>query len=166
MIRRIIAITALALFLKSCGIYSFTGTSLSPEVKTISVEYFQNMAPLVAPSLSSTFTDALKDQFIRYTKLQQVRSDGDLQFSGEIRGYDVAPAAITGDEVASKNRLTVRVHVKFVNLKDELQSFEKDFSAYEEFPGEQSLDAVQSQLIEKIVKTLVENIFNASVANW
>ncbi|MDR2563856.1 MAG: LPS assembly lipoprotein LptE [Prevotellaceae bacterium] len=156
----------IGLCLQSCGIYSFTGTSLSPDVKTISVEYFQNMAPLVAPSLSSSFTDALKDQFIRYTKLQQVRSEGDLQFSGEIRGYDVAPSAITGDEVASKNRLSIRVHVKFVNMKDELQNFEKDFSAYEEFPGEQSLDAVQGQLIEKIVKTLVENIFNASVANW
>ena len=164
--KRFVAVIAFALCMKSCGIYSFTGTSLSPDVKTISVEYFQNMAPLVAPSLSNSFTDALKDQFIRYTKLQQVRAEGDLQFSGEIRGYDVAPAAITGDEVASKNRLTVRVHVKFVNLKDELQNFEKDFSAYEEFPGEQSLDAVQSQLIEKIVKTLVENIFNASVANW
>ena len=98
--------------------------------------------------------------------MQQVRSEGDLQFSGEIRGYDVSPAAITGDEVASKNRLTIRIHVKFVNLKDEQQSFERDFSAYEDFPGEQSLDAVQSTLIDNIVKTLVENIFNASVTNW
>jgi hypothetical protein len=124
------------------------------------------MAPLVVPSLSNTFTDALKEQFRRYVKLQQVRTDGDLQFSGEIRGYDVSPAAITGDEVASKNRLTIRIHVKFVNLKDEQQSFERDFSAYEDFPGEQSLDAVQSTLIDNIVKTLVENIFNASVTNW
>ena len=159
-------IAVLALCLQSCGIYSFTGTSLSPEVKTISVDYFQNMAPLVVPSLSNTFTDALKEQFRRYVKLQQVRSEGDLQFSGEIRGYDVSPAAITGDEVASKNRLTIRIHVKFVNLKDEQQSFERDFSAYEDFPGEQSLDAVQSTLIDNIVKTLVENIFNASVTNW
>jgi hypothetical protein len=150
----------------SCGIYSFTQSYLSPDVKTVSIEYFPNMALLVNPSLSNVFTEALKDMFTRQTRLTQVESDGHLQFSGEIRDYSITPTAITGEEVASQNRLTIRVKVKYVNLIDETQNFEKDFSSYSDFPGEASIEQYQSQLVEEITKTLVENIFNASVGNW
>jgi hypothetical protein len=139
---------------------------LSPEVKTVSIEYFPNMALLINPTLSNTFTEALKDMFTRQTRLTQVESEGHLQFSGEIKDYSINPTAITGDEVASLNRLTIRVKVKYVNQVDEKQNFEKDFSAYADFPGEASIEQHQAQLVEEITKTLVENIFNASVGNW
>jgi hypothetical protein len=124
------------------------------------------MAPLIVPSLSNTFTDALQRKFIKQTRLNMVSYDGDIQLSGEIRGYDVAPVSITGNDYASQNRLTIRVNVKFENTIETDQNFEKEFSAYEDFPGSQSIDQVQNALIDKIVETLTENIFNASVANW
>ncbi|MDR0559045.1 MAG: LPS assembly lipoprotein LptE [Prevotellaceae bacterium] len=150
----------------SCGIYSFQQSYLSPEVKTVSIQYFPNMSLLVVPTLSNTFTEAMKDMFRRQTRLTQVEADGHLQFSGEIKGYDISPTAITKDEMASQNRLTIRVKVKYVNQTDETQNFEKDFSAYSDFPGNASIEQYQAQLIEDIVKNLVENIFNASVGNW
>ncbi|MDR0385960.1 MAG: LPS assembly lipoprotein LptE [Prevotellaceae bacterium] len=150
----------------SCGIYSFNQSYLSPDVKTVSIEYFPNMALLVNPALSNTFTEALKDMFTRQTRLTQVESDGHLQFSGEIRDYSVTPTAITGDEMASLNRLTIRVRVRYINQIDETQNFDKDFSAYSDFPGEASIEQYQSQLVEEITKTLVENVFNASIGNW
>jgi len=39
-------------------VYSFTGASISPEVKTISIQYFPNNAPLIEATLSQSFTDA------------------------------------------------------------------------------------------------------------
>lgn len=158
-------LTPLLLF-QNCGIYSFGGVNIAPEVKTITIDYFQNLAPLVVPSLSNVFTNELKEQFNRQTRLAMVQADGDLHFTGEIKGYDVAPAAITGDEVASLNRLTIRVRVKYENKFDETQNFDKEFSAYDDFPGSKSIESVQLELNEKIVKILVENIFNASVVNW
>lgn len=149
-----------------CGVYSFSGVSISPEVKTVSIDFFPNMAPLVVPLLSNTFTDALQQKFITQTRLLLVTSDGDIALSGEIRGYDIAPTAVTGDDVASKNRLTIRVRVKFENKIDPNQNYDREFSAYEDFPGTQSITQVQNVLIERIVETLSENIFNASVANW
>ena len=41
--------------------YSFSGASISPEMKTISVQFFANQAPLFQPTLSTTFTESLKD---------------------------------------------------------------------------------------------------------
>jgi hypothetical protein len=149
----------------SCGIYSFTGISISPDVKTASVLYFQNMTPYV-PNLSNTFTDALQQKFVRNTRLTMINSDGDLTLSGEIRGYDISSVAITGGNVAEKNRLTIRVKVKFENKIEPKQNFDREFSAFEEFNRDTDINQVQDDLIEKIVSTLVENIFNASVANW
>ncbi|MDR1985226.1 MAG: LPS assembly lipoprotein LptE [Prevotellaceae bacterium] len=149
----------------SCGIYSFTGASYGM-AKTVSIDYFQNIAPIVVPTLSNTFTEALKDKFIKQTPLTLITKDADLSFEGEIRGYSVTSIAVTADEIASKNRLTVSVHVKFVNKLDDKWSFDKDFSSYEDFDSALSINSVQDELIKTIVDKLIEDIFNASVANW
>ena len=105
--KRLIICVLLALpLLSACGIYSFTGTSIQPDVKTITINYFDYKALKVNPTLSNDLTEALKDQFRKLTRLEQVDMDGDLEISGEVTGYDVRAAAITADEVAAQNRLT------------------------------------------------------------
>lgn len=149
----------------SCSIYSFTGASYGT-AQTVSIAYFQNNAPIVVPTLSNSFVEALKDKFIRQTPMQLIERDADLSFEGEIRGYTVTSIAVTAEEVASKNRLTVTVHVKFVNKTNDKWNFERDFSAYEDFDSTLSISSVQDNLIRLIIDKLVEDIFNASVVNW
>ncbi|MDR2938640.1 MAG: LPS assembly lipoprotein LptE [Prevotellaceae bacterium] len=156
-----------AVALASCTFkYSFSGASISPDVKTFSVAFFPNMAPLVNPSLSSDFTEQLKLKFITSTRLSQLDENGDLHFEGEITSYTVTPQAITAGEVAAMNRLTIGVRVKFVNQIDDTQNFDKSFSQYEDYDSQQDLAAVESTLVEAILTKLMEDIFNASVANW
>lgn len=151
----------------SCGIYSFTGTSIQADVKTVTINYFEYKALRVNPSLSNELTEALRDQFIRLTRLEQVDQEGDLEIIGEITGYDVKAMAVTADEVAAQNRLTVNVKIEFINRKYPEESFDsKSFSAYADYDSMQSLDAVESQLCEEIITKLVEDIFNGTVANW
>lgn len=161
------ALAVTAFLVQSCGIYSFTGTSIQPDVKTITINYFEYKALKVNPSLSNQITEALKDKFLRLTKLEQVDMDGDLEIVGEITGYDVKATAISANEQATQNRLTVNVKVSFVNRKYPEDDFDdKGFSAYADFDAAQSLDAVESGLCEEIVEQLCEDIFNATVANW
>jgi hypothetical protein len=156
-----------AFIVQSCGIYSFTGTSIQPDVKTITINYFEYKALKVNPTLSNQITEALKDKFTRLTKLEQVDIDGDLEIIGEVTGYDVRATAITANEQAAQNRLTVSVKVAFVDRKYPENSFEnKSFSAYADFDAMQPLDAVESSLCEEIVEKLCEDIFNGTVANW
>jgi hypothetical protein len=124
------------------------------------------MAPMVVPSLSANFTDALTMKMITNTRLSQVDEEGDLAFEGEITGYSVAPQAITSTEVAAQNRLSISVHVKFTNLKDPTQDFDKTFSQYEDYDSQRNLSDVENELIDAINEKLVEDIFNAAVANW
>lgn len=153
--------------LQSCGIYSFTGTSIDPDVKTVTINYFEYLAPKMNPSLSNQMTEALQEKFIKLTKLELVDIDGDLEIVGAVTGYDMKASAITANEQAAQNRLTVNVKVTFINRKYPEEGFEsKSFSAYQDFDASQSLDAVEATLCEDIVEQLCEDIFNATVAQW
>lgn len=155
------------LTLGGCKIrYSFTGASIPMDVNTVSIASFPNLAPLVNPNLSSALTESLKDRFISQTQLGVQSQEGDFQFSGAIVDYRVEPTAIQGNEMAAMNRLTVSVRVKFVNTKDEKGSYDRTFSAYEDFDASVGFQQVESGLVDQIVEKLVEDIFNAAVANW
>lgn len=172
--RSILALTGIvlslifaALVVHSCGIYSFTGTSIQPDVKTVTINYFEYKALKVNPTLSNSLTESLKDKFHKMTRLEQVDMDGDLEITGSVTGYDVRAMAVTANEVAAQNRLTVTVRIDFANRKYPEDDFQnKSFSAYADYDSTQSLDAVESTLCDEIIEKLCEDIFNATVANW
>lgn len=163
----VIALAVTAFMVQSCGIYSFTGTSIQPDVKTITIPFFEYKALKVNPSLSNQLTEALQEKFRRFTRLELIEEEGDLEVVGAVVGYDVRATAITATEQAAQNRLTVSVKVSFTNRKYPEESFpEKSFSAYADFDATQTLDAVEATLCDEIVEKLCEDIFNGTVANW
>jgi hypothetical protein len=156
-----------AVVFSACKVsYSFSGVSISPDVKTFSVAYFPNRARLVNPNLSQQFTDGLQEKIIKQSKLNQIKENGDLEFSGQITGYDVQPMNIVSGDIAAQNRLKIEVKVKFTNNKDHTQDWEKSFTAYEDYDSTKSLDQAEGNLVTEIIKKLTDDIFNASVANW
>lgn len=169
---KIWVVGALAALLTGCGVaikYSLSGASIPPDAKTFSVAYFPNNATMVAPILSSTLTDALVDIFLRRTRLQQVDEGGDFAFEGEITNYTSVTAAVasgTTNDVASLNRLTITLKVRFTNAIDEKMSFNKSFSAYADYDSNQLLPEVEGTLIPEIVDQLVNDIFQAAASNW
>lgn len=163
----VVALVATMFIVHSCGIYSFTGTSIQPDVKTVTINYFEYQALKVNPSLSNELTTALQDKFLKLTKLEQVEMDGDLEITGAITGYDVKATSITANEQAAQNRLTVTVKISFTNRKYPEDDFpDKSFSAYADFDAMQPLDAVEASLCEDIIEQLCDDMFNATVANW
>ena len=165
--KRLILFLAVLTILSSCKIsYSFSGTSIQPDVNTITINYIEYRALRVNPSLSNELTEAIRNQFRRMTRLEQVEQDGDMELSGEITGYDVSTAAVTADEVAARNKLTVTVKISFSDKKHSEEDFDKSFSAYAEYDSSNTLDAVEGALCQEIIEKLVEDIFNAAVAQW
>ncbi|MGB0880972.1 MAG: LptE family protein [Polaribacter sp.] len=154
-----------SILMVSCGAYSFTGTNITAE--TIQIDFFPNQAPLVEPVLSQRFTQDLQDLFTRQTNLTLVRSNGELQLSGEITGYRVNPMSATAQQTAAQNRLTVTVNVRFVNTKNEKDDFEKQFSFYSDFNANSQLSGgVLESALDEILERIIQDIFNASVAKW
>jgi len=146
--------------------YTFSGASISEEVKTISVQYFQNRASLVQPTLSQYFTDELSDKIRGQTNREMVRDFGDANFEGEIVDYRTVPQTVSGNATAAINRFTISVKVKYTNTIDPDYSFEQTFSRYEDYDSSLDLSSVEQDLVEKIVEQLVEDIFNRAFVNW
>ena len=158
----------LLVILTSCTIsYKFNGAAIDYNTtKTISIAEFPIRAALVYPPLGPAFNEALKDIYTRQTRLSMVKTGGDLQVEGEIRGYDLSPQAVTEDAYASQTRLTISVKVRYTNTKNPNLNVDQTFRAYRDFSSSQMLTQVQDELISQIVDELAELIFNATVGSW
>lgn len=146
--------------------YSFSGASISPEVKTLSIQYFQNRASLVQPGLSQKLTDALIDKCKSQTNLSLINGLGDVNFEGEITDYNTRPLTVSADASAAVNRFTITVKVKFTNAIDPDLSYEQSFSRYEDYDSALDLSQVEDNLSEKIIEMIVEDVFNRAFVNW
>lgn len=167
-LRRVFSLVAIVLSLslaQGCS-YSFTGASISPSVKSISVAYLPNNALLVQPTLSRKLTEAIRDKFTSQSNLNLVSSNGDLNIEGEITRYTTEPVAITSEQQGALQRLTIAVNIRFTNKIDPTQDFETSFSRYEDYDSKKRLSEVEETLIDIINEALAQDIFNKAVVNW
>lgn len=161
-------LTLSLLLIQGCGFkvsYSFTGINIQPDVKSITVNYFENRDPM-SPSLSNNLTNALIDKYRKLTRLDIVPEEGDLEVSGEITGYKVTYGAVTADETPALNRLTITIKITYVNNLHPEDDLEQTLSKYADFDSNQIIESVRDQLEEELIELLVEEIFNATVAQW
>ena len=147
--------------------YKLNGASIDYNlIKTITLETFANRASYQWGPMASMFNNSLSDIYARQTKLRQVKRDGDLQISGEITSYDQTNKSISADGYSSMVQLKMSVKVKFTNTKSREEDFERTFSASREYDSSQQLSAVQEELVQQMIDDIVDQIFNATVANW
>ncbi|WP_312791252.1 LptE family protein [Sphingobacterium sp.] len=160
--------TIMLLFvMNGCGVkYGFTGGSIPEGMKTVNVQYFENIAALVYPTLSQNFTEALKERIRNQSRLSQVNQDGDATFEGFITDYTVSPAAVeAGTDRAAMNRLTITVKVSYHNKINPKDDFEQPFTRFKEFAGNLQ-SAEEEKLGKEIIQMLTEDIYNKAFANW
>ena len=146
------------------------GTTTTAE--TISIAEFYNNADLGPANMGQVLTNEIKNYFIQNSNIKVIAEEGQLQLEGEITDFrltPIAPTASSGDDLttASSTRLTITVKATYVNTLDEKMSFkDKTFSFYKDFPNEQNLSDVEEQYSREIFNRIINDIFNASVANW
>ncbi len=165
--KQLFIVAILSIYLVSCSIrFTLKGSSVPDNLETFTVEYFENRAPLINPTLSQNFTESLKDRITNESRLSLLERNGDISFSGEINGYSIRPMAIQADAVSAETRLTVSVKVRYRNFKNPKDNWESTFSAYEDFPSEQNINDVESELTELIIDQITEDIFNKAFSDW
>lgn len=167
-------VSILVIGLTSCGVtvnYSMTG--IATTAQTISIAEFYNNADLGPANMGQTFTNSLKDYFIQNTSLTVVAEEGELQMDGEITNFtvtDIAPTATNDPNQLNRSassRLTITVRATYIDTKNEKMSFkDKTFSFYKDFSNDLTVTDVQDQFTKEIFDRIINDIFNASVANW
>lgn len=153
--------------LSGCGVYSFSGASVPPEVKTLHIAQMRNNASLVNPYLSQQLSDAFRDKCLAESNLKLgPLGSTDWEFTGEIQDYSVTAAAVSGQEKTSLNRLTVVWRLKFQVKGQEKQGWEQPFTRYADFDAGLPLQSVEGELVNQIVKQLVDDAFNKAFIQW
>ena len=170
LMKRMGMLMLVAVLVSACSIsYKFNGSSIDyTKVKTISFETFPNRSVgFVWGPMESMFNTALQDIYMQQTRLQQVSRGGDLQLSGEITNYDAYNKGVGADGYSTMAELRMTVRVTFSNASNPQENFEaQQFSSSREYDSTQQLAAVQDELVNQMIKDIVEQIFNATVANW
>lgn len=154
------------LFMLGCKVYSFTGASISPDIKTVSVQNFINQSEDGNTAISQNLTDKLKDKFISETNLKMTGSGGDIEFKGIITGYSIRGQAPTADQTTALNRLTITVKVECSNRNNEKENWAQTFSRYGDYESTKTRAEVEEQLYNDINAQLAEDIFNKAFVNW
>ncbi len=157
--------------LQGCGIYSFSGSSLSSEAKTFSIQSFSSDVAKGPPDMVQKFIDKLRDQLLQKTSLTQIKNNGDVQFEGRIIDFKYSPLAPQSGknqiDPAGITRLTISVEMDYTNpFNAEFEFSRKIFYQYADMSGTASIDAEEPRLVQEIFDKLLKDILNASVNNW
>lgn len=161
-----ILLAFISFLFNGCSIYNFTGTG-KIDAKTFQVNYFQNVSELIEPGIERTFTLRLQDLIQNQTNLTLTNTDGDLVYEGEIVDYRISPMTSTADLTAAQNRLTITVNLRFSNKNKSEDDFEKRFSFFYDYPGEQQLTGSQLRTaLDEIFERITQDMFNDTLAKW
>ena len=166
---KLILLACLLVLLASCSFkgYKFNGASIDyNKVHTIQISDFPIRSTYVWGPMGPMFNNQLKDIFANHTRLQQVKRNGDLKIEGEITQYQQRNKSVSSEGYSAQTELSITVNVRFVNSTNRNENFEKQFTATASYDTTKSLNAVQEELVEQMIKDLTEQIFNATVANW
>lgn len=157
--------------LQSC--YSFTGSSLSPETKTIQVKDFVNNAALVNPNLAQQFSTDIQNRFYQRTTLKGASVNPDILLEGEITDYTISPTTIsTGVEApggtiqAAQNKLTITVKVHYENKIETEKGFDRTYSDEAVFSSDLDINQIEASQVKVVNERIINKIFNDIVANW
>ena len=166
--RRPLLLLLLALFVTACTVsYRFNGASIDyTTTKTIQIDNVPIRSAYLWAQMQSIFQNRITEVYLNQTKLRQVKKNGDLQLAGEIVAFDQFNKSISSEGYSSQVQLKMTVNVRFVNNKKHTDDFERQFTATSEFDASQQLNAVQEELVTQMTKDIVDQIFNATVANW
>ncbi|RRQ47138.1 LptE family protein [Chryseobacterium sp. SC28] len=158
--------------LSSC--YSFTGSSLSPEMKTVKINTFPNNAANNLPTLSQEFTVALQNRFLQRTTLKGAVENPDLLIEGEITDYNITPTSIGSPTTttqgttieAMQNKLTITVKVHYENKIDPSLNFDRTYSDEAVFNSDLDLNTIETAQVKIVNERIINKIYNDIVANW
>ena len=159
----IIGVTLMVAVMAACSVsYKFNGASIDyTKTKTIQIADFPIRSSYVWGPMGPMFNNEIKD-----TQLVQVSRNGDLKIEGEITQYSQRNKSVSAEGYSAQTELSITVNVRFTNTKNHAEDFEKQFTSAKTYDTTQSLASVQEELVTQIIKDLVDQIFNATVANW
>ena len=164
---------SLALLLAGCGVYSFSGASIPARLQTVAVPLAELRAAGGPPALDQLLTEALVDRFADRSRLslEPDEAEADAVVRAVIERYSVTPVAVTGENVAALNRVTVAVRVVVEDrVGDEADGtpgelLARTFSASSDFDPAAGL-AGEADAVAEAIAQIARDAFTAATSDW
>ena len=156
----------LLFIISSCGFYTFSGASISAEIKNIKIGYFINEAENFKVNLDRDITQKLTDFIIEQTDLSVNNNNYEIEINGKIISYDISPISISSNDFANQNRLSISVNIDFKNYINEKENYNQKFTRYVDYKSDQNLEEIESELTDQILEEICIDIFNKTFVNW
>lgn len=156
-----------AVCLPACGVYSFSGTSLPATLRTVALPPAERQATGGPPTLDAVVTEALVSRFVDRSplSLEPDEAAADAVVRVTIQGYAIAPAAVTDDNQAALNRLTLSVRVVMTEREAAQPRLDRVFSATEDFAPADGL-AGEAAAAEAAAEQIARDAFAAAASDW
>ena len=156
----------LLFIISSCGFYTFSGASISAEIKNIKIGYFINEAENFKVNLDRDITQKLTDFIIEQTDLSVNNNNYEIEINGKIISYDISPISISSNDFANQNRLSISVNIDFKNYINEKENYNQKFTRYVDYKSDQNLEEIESELTDQILEEICIDMFNKTFVNW
>ncbi len=153
--------------LSGCAYYSFTGAVIPEHLQTIAIPLFEDRSQSTLTDLDQELTALLIDRFVHQTRLSLVSNpeEADVVLEGSLERYLNQPTAVSGQEQATLNRVTITVFARYYDRVQKKEYFARSFTSFGEYDPTEGLDgevAAARQALERIAT----DIFNAATSDW
>ncbi len=149
----------------TCSV-KMVNTSIPPNIKTFYVKPFGNNAYNAPPDIGNTFSEQLKDQIRRQSRLSFSDVNPDVEFEGNVQSYNITSVAPNPNESTQFSRLRITIKVDYIDNTDEENNWEQSFSFEQDYDATVNLVDVQDQLIGDIFDQLTTDVFNKTFGKW
>lgn len=164
--RKLLPALFVLLLVPGCAWYSFTGASIPEHLNTVAIPLVEDNTVSTVTGLDDEMTRLLVDRFVRQTRLNLETDEqaADALLRVVINRYTNQPTSVSGQEQATRNRVTVAVQVTYVDQTTGADLVSRSFSAFEEYdpfdPSQEETAAFAA--LEKIA----DDVFTAATSNW
>lgn len=152
----------------SCAYYSFSGATIPSQLNTISIPLAVDNTISPVNTLDQDLTSMLTDRFVGQTRLslETNEQEADALLQVRIQSYDNAPSSVGGDEQASRNRVTLRVAVTYLDQVDDEELLSQTFSSFGEYdPASDGIEGERTAA-QTALENIADDIFTAATSNW
>ena len=167
MARRAAWLAVLGALLSGCAYYSFSGASIPEHLRTVAVPLAENLATGGPVGLDRILTDALVERFADRSRLQLSTDEetADAVVQATIERYAVAPTAVTGDNLAALNRVSVAVRVLVTDRVEGRELLARTFTATDDFAPADGFQG-EAQAAATALEQVARDAFTAATSDW
>lgn len=153
--------------LAGCGVYSFSGATIPDRLQTVAIPIAEDRSAGGPPGLDRLLTDALVDRFVDRSRLslETDEAEADAVVRATIERYAIAPVAVTDQNVAALNRVSLAVRVVVEDRVENAELLARTFTATEDFAPAAGLQG-EADASATALEQIARDAFTAATSDW